>query len=542
MKKLRFLGIALMATLLSVGIASCGGSNDDPINNVTPTPTPSNTTVKVESVAVSSATVSLTEGDSQTITVTISPSNATDKKYTFSSSDTSIVTIDENGKITAVKAGEATITVTTSDGNKTATCKVTVKVKEIPVESVSLDKTELSLTEEQTETLTATVYPDNATNTEVTWTSSDPSIANVDENGKITALKAGEITITVTSSDGNKTATCKVAIAAKKIAVESITAKRTSLTFDAGIKSHLNALINVNPDNAEDVKIIWVSSNDNIVKIDGEWYICVGAGTATLTAQVEGTSLKASIEIIVEDDIIVFADANAKKRCLRWDKNKDGELSMNEARSVTNINFSSKGEINVGLKNYVDERADKSFNYFGNVTVFTRYFNNSYNDMTMKEFNEFRYFTSVYELPSFTFYMQTEMKSVTLPNSLTKIGKWAFRSCISLESITIPQNVKTIGHRIFENCKNLKSITILAEEPPTIESMAELLLGEDWIIEEGRRWKNEDTLNWNANDFDKNHGFRVENCTIYVPKGSVQKYKKADGWSKYADYIKAIEK
>ena len=204
--------IALFATLLSVGIASCGGSKDDPINNITPTPTPSNTTVKVASVAVSSTTVSLTEGDSQTITVTISPSNATDKKYTFSSSDTSIVTIDENGKITAIKAGEATITVTTSDGNKTATCKVTVKEKEIPVESVSLNKTELSLTEEQTETLTATVYPENATNTEVTWTSSDPSIATVDKDGKITAVKEGEVTITVTSSDGNKTATCKVLI------------------------------------------------------------------------------------------------------------------------------------------------------------------------------------------------------------------------------------------------------------------------------------------------------------------------------------------
>ena len=212
MKNLRFLGIALMATILSVGIASCGGSNDDPTNNVTPTPTPTNTTVKVASVAVSSTTVSLTEGDSQTITVTISPSNATDKKYTFSSSDTSIVSIDENGKITALKAGEATITVTTSDGNKTATCKVTVKDKGIPVESLSLDKTELSLTEKQTETLTATVHPENATNTDVTWTSSDPSIATVDENGKITAVKEGEVTITVTSSDGNKTATCKVLI------------------------------------------------------------------------------------------------------------------------------------------------------------------------------------------------------------------------------------------------------------------------------------------------------------------------------------------
>ena len=123
MKASRFLGVAMMATFLSVSFIACGGDNkDDPTNNVDPKPS----TVKVESVSLSSTTLSLNEGESQTITVTITPSNASNKSYTFSSSNTSIVTVDENGKVTALKSGDAKITVTTADGNKTATCEVTV--------------------------------------------------------------------------------------------------------------------------------------------------------------------------------------------------------------------------------------------------------------------------------------------------------------------------------------------------------------------------------------------------------------------------------
>ena len=82
------------------------------------------------------------------------------------------------------------------------------------VESVSLDKTSITLTEGDSETLTATVSPSNATNKNVSWKSSDESVATV-SNGKVTALKAGTATITVTTDDGSKTATCQVTVEAK---------------------------------------------------------------------------------------------------------------------------------------------------------------------------------------------------------------------------------------------------------------------------------------------------------------------------------------
>jgi uncharacterized protein YjdB len=113
-----------------------------------------------------------------------------------------------------VAAGSATVTVTTSDGNKTATCAVTVTSgsSNVPVTGVSLNKTTMNLTVGITETLTATITPSNATNKAVTWRSSNTSVATVSVYGLVTPVVAGSATITVTTSDGNKTATCAVTV------------------------------------------------------------------------------------------------------------------------------------------------------------------------------------------------------------------------------------------------------------------------------------------------------------------------------------------
>ncbi|MDE6479809.1 MAG: Ig-like domain-containing protein, partial [Muribaculaceae bacterium] len=106
--------------------------------------------------------LSLIEDETATLTATVVPENATDKSLTWASSDESIATVSDEGVITAVKAGTATITATTANG-KTASCVVTVATKVIEVTDITLDKTELSLIEDETATLTATVVPENAT-------------------------------------------------------------------------------------------------------------------------------------------------------------------------------------------------------------------------------------------------------------------------------------------------------------------------------------------------------------------------------------------
>ncbi len=162
------------------------------------------------SVKLNKTSASLEKGKTLTLTAAVSPSDAVDKTVTWSSSDIYVASVDQNGKVTAGKTGTATITAETVNG-KTATCKVTVKNKTVAVKGVKLNRTSASLEKGKTVTLTATVSPANAANKTVTWTTSNKKIATVDQNGKVTAVKAGTATITAKTSNG-KTATCKVTV------------------------------------------------------------------------------------------------------------------------------------------------------------------------------------------------------------------------------------------------------------------------------------------------------------------------------------------
>ena len=161
--------------MLTTSFWSC--SKEEPV----PEPTPP--VVSVTSVTLNKTSTSIQVGGTETLTATVSPKDAANKKVTWKSSNAAIASVDANGKVTGVKAGEATITVTTEDGGKTATCKVTVSDKEIKVTGVKLNKSETSLLVGGNETLTATVLPEDATNQNVTWKSDKPEIATVDANG-----------------------------------------------------------------------------------------------------------------------------------------------------------------------------------------------------------------------------------------------------------------------------------------------------------------------------------------------------------------------
>ena len=137
------------------------------------------------------------------------------KEVTWASDKPAVATVDNNGKVKGLAIGEATITVTTKEGNKTDKCKVTVTAKPIAVTGVTLNETEKKLKVGEEFTLTATVMPADATNKEVTWSSDKADIATVDNNGKVKGVKEGEATITVTTKDGEKKATCKVIVDAE---------------------------------------------------------------------------------------------------------------------------------------------------------------------------------------------------------------------------------------------------------------------------------------------------------------------------------------
>ena len=235
--------------------------------------------VKVTGISVNPTSLSLVEGETGSLTATVSPSDADDKTVIWDSSDKSVASV-ENGKVTALKAGSANITVKSVDGGFTASCSVSVSAKTVDVASISLSKEELTLTEGDSETITATVKPDDATDKTVTWTSSDPSVATVD-GGKIEAVKEG--TATVTAKAGDKTATCKVTVDKKVIAVESVELDKTEVELTEGDSVTLTAT--VKPDDATDKTVTWTSSDPSVATVDGGKIEAVKEGSATITAK-----------------------------------------------------------------------------------------------------------------------------------------------------------------------------------------------------------------------------------------------------------------
>ena len=185
------------------------------VNCNTPQPVPVSS-VSISGSGVSDGKLSLKLGASVQLTATVTPSNATDKTVSWTSSNSSVAKVSD-GKITAVKAGTATITATA--GGKTASVVVAVADNPVPVESVSVSGDgvsggKLSLKSGASAQLTATVKPDNATDRKVTWTSSDSSVANVMGTGVVTAgSKAGKATVTATA--GGVSASVEVTVEAQ---------------------------------------------------------------------------------------------------------------------------------------------------------------------------------------------------------------------------------------------------------------------------------------------------------------------------------------
>lgn len=167
-----------------------------------------------ESITLNKTEVTLEEGAIASLKATVLPTNAENKSVTWSSDNEAVAIVSE-GTVTAVAPGKANITATTVDGGLTATCIVTVTKAPVYVTGVELNKTELVLEEGKSETLIATVLPENADNKNVTWESTDPSIASINGNGLVSAIKKGETIVSVITVDGDHIAQCHVYVVAK---------------------------------------------------------------------------------------------------------------------------------------------------------------------------------------------------------------------------------------------------------------------------------------------------------------------------------------
>ena len=167
-------------------------------------------TQPVTGVKVSKSTLTMVVGDEVKIKATVKPEDATDKTVIWSTSKSTVAKVN-NGKITAKARGIAIITAITKDGSYKATCKVMVN-RGIKVTGITLDKTSIKLKKGTATIITPTIKPSNATNKEVTWSSSNKDVAGVNAKGKVSAYAPGTATITCTTNNGSYKATCKITV------------------------------------------------------------------------------------------------------------------------------------------------------------------------------------------------------------------------------------------------------------------------------------------------------------------------------------------
>ena len=254
-----------------------------------PTPEPTPAEVKADKITLNRESVTFTAlNQTFSLSATVTPENAEEKAVGWNSINTSAVTVDENGKITAVGKGSSVVfCFLKSNGEVFAKCSVTVQIPETKPEPepkptepevvkvlwIYLDCEGLKLEEGDSSKISATVGPSFATNTSVKWVSSSPDVATGDDNGNVTALKAGSTDIICSAVDGSGvSATCPVKVTAKiPYTFDMFSDLQYGTVFDGGDQIGFNIFTNAPMD-----KVNIVVSNDviqyNTVFVNGDNY------------------------------------------------------------------------------------------------------------------------------------------------------------------------------------------------------------------------------------------------------------------------------
>jgi len=239
-------------------------------------------TVPVTSVSLATTTYNLTVGQSATLVPTVLPNNATNKSVNYSSSNTSVATVNSSGVVSALNSGTSIVTVTTVDGQFTATATINVTTSSIKITRITLNAPVIqNLTVGQTFQTVATITPSNATNKTLSWTSSHSNIASVSNLGLVTAISNGSTIITATATDGSgKSALYTTTVTTN---VTGVTLNLSTLTLARNATRQLVAT--VVPNTASNKAINWSSSNSRYVTVNNNGLVTAKrTGSATITA------------------------------------------------------------------------------------------------------------------------------------------------------------------------------------------------------------------------------------------------------------------
>ena len=373
-------------------------------------------------MAVTPSRIEIIEGESAVLSASVSPEAASDRAVAWSSSDRSVATVDKAGTVHGLRPGTATVTATAE--GKSGTCAVTVKAKAVNVTDVSLDRTELTLTEGETETLTVTVKPDNADNRKVTWSSDKTEVATVGGDGRVTAVKAGEAVVTVTTEDGGKTATCKVTVKAKVVPVTGVDVKPWSVTIGANGTTKLTCT--VAPSNATNRNVRWESDNPSVATVDSDGNVrAVSAGVAKVGAVTEDGGFRSGCTVTVKEFSSGF---------------EVGGLFYKTAKGYSMDFVEVTGNPGGGK-------------YSGDVVV-----------PGTVEYDGITY--TVKGVGNRAFEGCDDLRKVTISEGIYKIGAYAFYYCGNLERVILPSTLENIddSNPVFEACSKLEIITTAPRE------------------------------------------------------------------------------
>lgn len=237
--------------------------------------------ISASGISLNKSDILLSPLGSETLVATIEPEEATDKAVIWSSSDESVATVDENGVVTACDVtGNCVITARLAQNqNLFANCNVTVYQG---VTSVTVEPSELTLYNGEAQQLSATILPDNASEKGINWSSSDETVATVDENGNITTVSKGTCQIIATSKDNAEVSdTCSLTVNQN---VTSMTISQSALEMFVGDNATLTA--EVFPENADDKSVEWTSSNTDVATVDKDGNIqALSDGTVSITVK-----------------------------------------------------------------------------------------------------------------------------------------------------------------------------------------------------------------------------------------------------------------
>lgn len=307
----------------------------------------------VTGVSFQQAQETLYVTETRTLKPLVRPETATDHSMDWQSSNSNVATVNAVGTVTAVAPGSAIVSIVTKDGGFTDRCTINV-VPKVNVTGIDIENKAITLAQGMTYGINAEVFPHNASNKQIKWTSNAPSVATVNADGVVTAVKAGTAIITAATVDGNYSMRCTVTVTQT---VSGVTVTPTAAQIAVGSSKTLTA--SIQPSNATSKGVTWYTSNEAVATVNGRGIVVgVAPGTATITALTDegGFSDACTVTVYVAQNGIkinsekvtvakgsktvltaTITPANASDQKIVWSSDNTSICTVNQAGQVNGI-------------------------------------------------------------------------------------------------------------------------------------------------------------------------------------------------------------